>query len=241
LAYSFGVSSASLASGNGGAASNVSFSDLRIIKVLDKSSPILFQDTASAKLINNGTLELVRPDGQVFMDYKLSNVLVTSVQDLGSGKDGTTDEQVSLRFSKIEWDYTPYDATGHAGSTVTGSWDRLTNQPSLPGSTSAPVSPGNGGAVSSSPGSSPTPVTAGNVGTVSDSPGSSPAPVTAGNVGTVSDSPGSSHSLVSASKGRTVSKKHRHGPLSTGLAIGRVKSAPHAKSHPARLRRHERP
>ena len=55
----------------------MSFSDLRIIKVLDKSSPVLFQDDASAKLISSGTLELVRPDGQVFMDYKLSNVLVS--------------------------------------------------------------------------------------------------------------------------------------------------------------------
>jgi len=56
-------------------------------------------------------------------------VLVTGVQDLGSGANGTTDEQVSLRFSKIEWDYTPYDVTGQAGSTVKASWDRKTNQP----------------------------------------------------------------------------------------------------------------
>ena len=66
-------------------------------------------------MITTGTLELVRPDGQVFMDYKLSNVLVTGVQDLGSGSDGTTDEQVTLRFSKLEWDYTPYDQTGQPG------------------------------------------------------------------------------------------------------------------------------
>ena len=109
LAYSFGVSPASTGSASGGGASKVSFSDLRIIKVLDKSSPVLFLDDASAKLISSGTLELVRPDGQVFMDYKLSNVLVTSVQDLGSGSSGTIDQQVTLRFSKIEWDYTPYD------------------------------------------------------------------------------------------------------------------------------------
>ena len=147
LAYSFGVSPGLTGSGSGGAASNVSFSDLRIIKVLDTSTPILFHDNASAKLIRSGTLELVRPDGQVFMDYKLSNVIVTGVQDLGSDSDGTTDEQVTLRFSKIEWDYTPYDQTGQAGSTVTASWDRITNQASLPVSSPTPVSADNGGAV----------------------------------------------------------------------------------------------
>jgi type VI protein secretion system component Hcp len=89
---------------------------------------VLFQDDASGKLISSGTLELVRPDGQVFMDYKLSNVLVTSVQDLGSGNDRTTDEQVTLRFSKIEWDYTPYDQTGQPGDTVTGGWDLRANR-----------------------------------------------------------------------------------------------------------------
>ena len=156
LAYSFGVSPGSTGSGSGGGASNVSFGDLQIIKVLDKSSPILFQDNASAKYIRSGTLELVRPDGQVFMDYKLSNVFVTSVQDLGSGNDRATDEQVTLRFSKIEWDYTPYDVTGQAGTTVTASWDRLTNQPSLPGTSPALVSADNGGAVSNLPGTSPT-------------------------------------------------------------------------------------
>jgi type VI secretion system secreted protein Hcp len=156
LAYSFGVSPGSTGGGSRGSASNVSFSDLQIIKVLDKSSPILLVDEASAKIISTGTLELVRPDGQVFMDYKLANVIVSSVQELGSGSDRTTDEQITLRFSKIEWDYTPYDATGQAGTTVTTSWDRLTNQASLPGtppgtspSTSLGISP------STSPSNSP--------------------------------------------------------------------------------------
>ena len=142
LAYSFGVSPGSTGSGSGGAASNVSFSDLRIIKVLDTSSPILFQDDASAKVITTGTLELVRPNGQVFMDYKLSNVHVTGVQDLGSGSDGTTDEQVTLRFSKIEWDYTPYDQTGQPGDTVTSSWDLGANR-TASGGTAPAVDVGN--------------------------------------------------------------------------------------------------
>ena len=81
LAFSQGASAA----GTGPGAGKVSFSDFRVVKVLDKSSPVLFQDAASAKMIPSGTLELVRPDGQVFMDYKLSNVLVSGVQDLGSG------------------------------------------------------------------------------------------------------------------------------------------------------------
>ena len=142
LAYSFGVSPASTATGSGGSGGKASFSDFRIIKVLDKSSPVLFQDAASGKVITSGTLELVRPDGQVFMDYKLSNVFVTGVQDLGSGDNGTTDEQVSLRFSKIEWDYTPYDVTGPAGGTVSGVWDLKTNQTGS-GSTAPAVDVGN--------------------------------------------------------------------------------------------------
>ena len=75
------------------------------------------------------------------MDYKLANVLVTSVQDLGSGNDGTTDQQVTLRLSKIEWDYTPYDETGQPGDTVTSSWTRANRTGS--GGTAPAVDVGN--------------------------------------------------------------------------------------------------
>ena len=122
LSYSQGVSRSS--SGKGKA----TFGDFEIVKVLDKSSPMLLLDAASGKHIPSGVLELVREDGQVFMDWKLTDLLVTGVQEGGSDT-GIAEEQISLTFSKIEWDYTPF-TEGRAGETVRSGWDLKKNRAS---------------------------------------------------------------------------------------------------------------
>jgi len=128
LSFSWGASHSS-STGAGSGAGKVSFNDLRIVKEIDKSSPQSFLNAAEGKYILSGVLELVRPDGQVFMDYKLTNVIVSAVQILGGTSSSDRPmEQVTLNFTKIEYDYTPYSASGTPGTTVIAGWDLSANQ-----------------------------------------------------------------------------------------------------------------
>ena len=139
LSFSWGASRSGIAAGGGGAG-KVSFSDFTIVKVLDKSSPLLAVNLASGKYLSSAVLELVRPDGQVFMDYKLSDLRLSAIQEnAGAGVSSSDDrpmESISLNFSKIEYDYTPYGIDGTPGMTVTAGWDLKANRP-LPPSTAA--------------------------------------------------------------------------------------------------------
>jgi type VI protein secretion system component Hcp len=65
-------------------------------------------------------------DGQVILQIKLTNAMVSSVS-AGFSQNGLS-EQVSLNFTKISWEYTPaQDANGSTGSPkVTASYDLTT-------------------------------------------------------------------------------------------------------------------
>ena len=82
------------------------FSELTVSTDVDKSTPTLFLDAVSGHAIKYGVLEVVESGGAV-LDYKLSNVTITAVSDQGNAADSPPVEQISLNFTKIEWDYTP--------------------------------------------------------------------------------------------------------------------------------------
>jgi type VI secretion system secreted protein Hcp len=121
LSYSEGLSQTASSFGGGSGAGKVSFSDLSVLTRVDKTTPILFQDAASGKHFTSADLEVEEPNGAV-VDYKLSNVTISAVSDKGKAGESTPLEQVSLNFSKIEWDYTPVNADGSPGTPVSASW-----------------------------------------------------------------------------------------------------------------------
>ncbi len=101
--FSIGTS-APHTTGGGGGAGKVSFSSFTITKTIDKASPQLFRAAATGKHFNKATVEFVRKAGrgqQEYLEYKLSQVLVSSIQDGTSGS-GRPTEQVSFNFAKIE-------------------------------------------------------------------------------------------------------------------------------------------
>ena len=118
--WSAGSRSSGAGGGGGGGAGKVSLSDFTIVKQLDKASPILFQDAAQGKHIASGILELISPNGQFVVDYKLSDIYISAVQEQSGANNPVPLEQVSLNFSKIEMDYTPNNADGAPGPTVVG-------------------------------------------------------------------------------------------------------------------------
>jgi type VI secretion system secreted protein Hcp len=129
ISYSWGASnSASFASGGGGSAGKVDFQDFHFTKLVDKSSPVLLFNLASGKHIQEALFDVVQPGQgpQPFLQYKFTDVLITSLQDSGASG-GSVMESLSLVFGKVEMTYRPQDAKGGLGAPVTMFWDVAKN------------------------------------------------------------------------------------------------------------------
>ena len=96
-------------------------------KQLDKSSPKLAHACAGGEHIKSAVLTLCRAGGdkQPYMEYKLSDVIVSSVQIGGasSGDGGVPVEEIGLHFGKIEWKYTVIATDGKAAGNVAAGWN----------------------------------------------------------------------------------------------------------------------
>ena len=136
LSYSCGVSqpaSGSASSGGGASSERADFQDFSIVKALDKASPKLALACADGTHIKEVIVELCRAGGDKvkYMEYKLSNVIVSSVRPGGSsgGAETLPLEEVSFNFGKIEWTYTQQKrADGSGGGNVAAGWDLEANK-----------------------------------------------------------------------------------------------------------------
>lgn len=136
LSFSWGVSqtaTGSSSSGGGKAAERASHNDFSVVKTLDKASPKLFLACCKGDHIKTVTIELCRATGdkQKYMEYKMQDVLVTSVRPGGSSHGGESLplEEISFNYGKITQTYTETDhQTGKAkGDTITF-WEQTTNK-----------------------------------------------------------------------------------------------------------------
>ncbi|MBI4848470.1 MAG: type VI secretion system tube protein Hcp [Nitrospirae bacterium] len=136
LSYSHGLSqpsSGARSSGGAASAERCSHQDFSIVKTLDKASPKLFLNCCNGAHLKSATIELCRATGdkQKYMEYKLSDVLVTSVRPGGSAQGGENLplEEVSFNYGKIEWTYTVTDhKTGKPSGDVKANWDLVGNK-----------------------------------------------------------------------------------------------------------------
>ncbi len=135
LSYSSGVSqtaSGSASSGGGASSERADFQDFSIVKTLDKASPKLAVQCASGTHIKEIVLELCRAGGDKvkYMEYKLSNCIVSSVRPGGSsgGTETLPLEEVSFNYGKIEWAYIQQKRSdGSGGGQIAGGWDLMKN------------------------------------------------------------------------------------------------------------------
>jgi len=126
LAWSWGMSNSGSAQVGGGAgAGKVNVQDLSFTKYIDSAtSPLMLAAC-------NGThydecLLTVRKAGETPVEYvkiKLTEVIVTSISTGGSGGEDRLTENVTLNFAQVNFDYTPQDDKGKAGTVVTMGWD----------------------------------------------------------------------------------------------------------------------
>jgi len=132
-------------SGGGMGAGKVHFSDLKILKKTDASSPLLFQNCAAGKHIPSALLTVRKAGGSQleYMKIKLTDLVVSSYHSYGSGTEGFAEspgakvaaglgggaseiplDEVSLNFSKIEFQYQPQGKDGAAdGGANIQTWD----------------------------------------------------------------------------------------------------------------------
>ncbi len=136
LSYKWGVSqpaSGSASSSGGASAERADFQDFTIVKALDKASPKLALACANGQHIREVKLELCRAGGDKvkYMEYKMSNCMVTSVRPGGAsqGTETLPQEEVSFNYGKIEWTYTQQQRSdGTGGGNVAAGWDLETNR-----------------------------------------------------------------------------------------------------------------
>jgi type VI secretion system secreted protein Hcp len=115
--------------GGGGGAGKVAVHDISVSKFVDKASPILMFHCASGKHIKEAFVT-IRKAGEKPLEYlkiKLSDLLVSSIQEAGHGSEQLT-ENVTLNFAKVNVEYQEQSQTGQAqGGPVLFGWDVKAN------------------------------------------------------------------------------------------------------------------
>ncbi|NVN91631.1 MAG: type VI secretion system tube protein Hcp [Desulfuromonadales bacterium] len=133
MSYSWGAhqpTSASASSSGGASHERANFQDFSIMKVLDKATPKLALACAGGDHIKTVTLELCRAgtDKVKYMEYKLSNCIISSITN-GGGGGGEISESLSFNYGKIEWTYVQQKrADGSGGGNVPAGWDLQLNK-----------------------------------------------------------------------------------------------------------------
>ncbi|MEJ7640538.1 MAG: type VI secretion system tube protein Hcp [Singulisphaera sp.] len=108
------------------AAGKVQMQDFHFVMKNCKASPKLFLACAEGEHIKKGVL-VCRKAGkeqQEFLKVTMSDLLVSSYQTSGSSNgDEVPNDQVSLNFSKIEFEYKDQKADGTLGGTTKTGYD----------------------------------------------------------------------------------------------------------------------
>jgi len=112
LSFSFGATQSSVigpgSSGGATRAGRADVSHVTVMKVLDKTSPLLFDDCVSGNLLKSVEIIYDKPmgaDQEDFFKLHMDNALITSVQLSGSQENPT--ESISFAFEKIKVSYNP--------------------------------------------------------------------------------------------------------------------------------------
>lgn len=123
--FSFGVhQTGASAHGGGGGAGKASFEDIHVTKKADVASPMLMLACATGQHIKSAVLTVRKAGGkqEEYYKIKLTDLLVSSHQNTGHGADAPV-EQVSMNFSKIEFEYYPQKPDGTLGGVSKAGYD----------------------------------------------------------------------------------------------------------------------
>ncbi len=118
------------ATGGGGGSGKVSMADFHFTMAANKATPKLMLACASGQHIKSGILTCRKAGGdqQEYLKITMSDLLVSSYQTGGGSGDVIPLEQISLNFSKIEYEYKPQKADGTLDAPVKAGWDVKANK-----------------------------------------------------------------------------------------------------------------
>jgi len=118
------------AAGGGGGAGKVNMQDFSFVMQVNKASPKLLLSCAGGDHIKKAVLVCRKAgkDQQEYLKITMSDLLVSSFQTGGSAGNVIPVDQISLNFSKIEYEYKEQKAEGGLGSTVQAGWDLKLNK-----------------------------------------------------------------------------------------------------------------
>jgi type VI secretion system secreted protein Hcp len=118
-------------SGGGGGAGKVAMGDFHFTMSVNKSSPKLMLACANGEHIKEAVLTCRKAGGKQEGFYKitLSDILVSSYQTSGSGHgDLVPNDQITLNYSKIEFEYKEQKHDGSLGAAVKAGWNAKENK-----------------------------------------------------------------------------------------------------------------
>ena len=103
--------------GGGGGAGEATLQELKITKTIDKASPVLARRCALGQHIQQVVLTVDRPGGsnRPYMQYTLEDVIISSVQQTGSG-DAIPIEEVTFMYDRISADLHDAHRRGRSGA-----------------------------------------------------------------------------------------------------------------------------
>jgi len=111
-------------------ASTPSFTEIRVEKVMDETSPTLFVLACIGKA-TKVEIHLCEPTtraaNQVYTTYVVSDVLISNYTVNVDGGSRPR-ENLSFNFSRFETKFIPYGADGQAGTPVPGGYDLVSGQ-----------------------------------------------------------------------------------------------------------------
>ena len=117
------------AGGGGGGAGKVQMRDFSFTMKVNKATPKLMLACANGQHIKEAKLTCRKAGGdqQEYMIIKFADLLVSSYQTGGSSGDIVPTDQISMNFSKIEFEYKPQKADGSLDSAVKTGYDLKAN------------------------------------------------------------------------------------------------------------------
>jgi type VI secretion system secreted protein Hcp len=107
-------------------ASAPNVSEIVVTKMMDSTSPLLFQESLIGKAVK-AQIDLVETGSDqlnTYLEITLTNAMISGYS-VSSGGDRPS-ESISINFTKIEYKYTPFDDQHKAGTPVPVTYDLTT-------------------------------------------------------------------------------------------------------------------
>ncbi len=115
----------------GAGAGKVSVQDIHLNKKADKVSPTLMLKCCSGEHIKKAKITCRKAGGTKPLDYyvvELEDILISSVQTMGSNGNDLVSESISINFSAFKVIYTPQTSSGSGSGAVEVAWDVAKNK-----------------------------------------------------------------------------------------------------------------